>query len=90
MEILEANIPKTHTDEFCFYIKDIAEYIQKVFNGKDNVPLNDVWKVLDGHPIFPSDGFRTQIKNELKHNYGASIKKSTISFVNRSHSNEES
>lgn len=85
-----SNIPKTHTDEFCFYIKDIAEYIQKVFNGKDNVPLNDVWKVLDGHPIFPSDGFRTQIKNELKHNYGASIKKSTISFVNRSHSNEES
>lgn len=77
-------IPKTHTDEFCFYIKDIAEYLQKSFKGRSNVPLNDVWALLDGHPIFPSDGFRSQIKNELKQNYGASVSRNTISFVNRS------
>lgn len=76
--------PKTHTDEFCFYIKDIAEYLQKSFNGRSNVPLSDVWTLLDSHPVFPSDGFRPQIKNELKQNHGASVGRSTISFVDRS------
>ena len=75
--------PKTNTDEFCFYIKDIAEYLQKSFNGRSDVLLDDVWALLDAHPIFPSDGFRTQIKNELKQNYGASVSRSTISFVDR-------
>lgn len=32
----------------------------------------------------PSDGFRSQIKNELKQNHGASVSRSTISFVDRS------
>lgn len=77
-------VVKTHTDEFCFYIKDIAEYLQKLFNGQSDVPMSNVWALLDNHPIFPSDGFRPQIKNELKQNYGASISRSTISFVYRS------
>ena len=70
--------------EFCFYIKDIAEYLQKSFNGKSDVPMSEVWELLDGHPVFPSDGFRPQIKNELKQNYGAHVSKSTLSFANRS------
>ena len=74
----------THTDEFCFYIKDIAEYLQKAFNGKKDVSLNDVWALLDSHPVFPSDGFRSQIRNELKQNHGAIVSRSTISFVDRS------
>ena len=77
-------VVKTHTDEFCFYIKDIAEYLQKSFNGQSDVPMSDVWALLDNHPIFPSDGFRSQIKNELKQNHGASVSRSTISFVDRS------
>ena len=77
-------VAKTHTDEFCFYIKDIAEYLQKSFNGQPDVPMSDVWALLDNHPIFPSDGFRPQIKNELKRNHGASVSRSTISFVDRS------
>ena len=51
---------------------------------RSNVPLSDIWSFLDGHPIFPSDGFRSQIKNELKQNYGANVSKSAISFVDRS------
>lgn len=66
------------------YIKDIAEYLQKSFNGQSDVPMSDVWALLDNHPIFPSDGFRSQIKNELKQNHGASVSRSTISFVDRS------
>ncbi len=77
------NISKTHTDSFCYYIKDIAAYIQKIFNGRSNVPLKEIWTLLDVHPIFPSDGFRSQIRDELKQNYGASVSKSTISFADR-------
>lgn len=76
-------VAKTHTDEFCFYIKDIAEYLQKSFNGQSDVPMSDVWASLDNHPVFPSDGFRPQIKNELKQNHGANVGRSTISFVDR-------
>ena len=43
---------KTHTDQFCFYVKDIAEYLQRSFNGRTNVPLNEVWILLDSHPVF--------------------------------------
>lgn len=74
---------KTVTDEFCYYIKDIAEYLQTRFDGQDDVPLDDLWAVLDEHPVFPSDGFRNVIKNELKQNYGASVSRGKISFARR-------
>ena len=74
---------KTYTDEYCYYIKDIAEYLQKSFNGKKNVSFDDLWRVLDEHPVFPSDGFKKQIKNELKKYHGAIISGSTISFISR-------
>ena len=75
---------KTQTDEFCYYIKDIAEYLQTVFNGREQVPLNEIWSVLDDHPIFPSDGFKPQIKKELKQYHGAVESKGRISFMDRS------
>ena len=83
-------LSKTHTDEFCFYIKDIAEYLQKMFDGMSNVPLENIWAVLDDHPVFPSDGFKRQIKDSLKQNYGAIVNKRTISFLGRNQLNENS
>ena len=74
---------KTMTDEFCYYIKDIADYLQARFDGQADVPLDDLWAVLDEHPIFPSDGFRNDIKKELKQNHGASVSRGKISFVRR-------
>lgn len=74
---------KTMTDEFCYYIKDIAEYLQCCFDGQTNVAFDDLWAVLDEHPIFPSDGFRNDIKKELKQNYNAVVSRGKISFVHR-------
>lgn len=79
----DSNSIKTHVDESCYYIKDIAEYLQKRFRGRSDVPLKDVWSVLDVHPVFPSDGFKDKIKDALKHNYGDIISTSAISFVDR-------
>ena len=44
----------------------------------------EIWQLLDEHPVFPSDGYRKVIKNELKSIYGATASRSTISFTNRS------
>jgi len=73
----------TPTDEFCYYIKDIAGYLQSRFDGQAGVSLDDLWAILDEHPIFPSDGFRNEIKNELKQNYNASVSRGKISFSRR-------
>lgn len=75
---------KTSTDEFCFNISDIAEYLQEAFNGRPDVPMDEIWALLDIHPVFPSDGFRTQIKNELKRSFSAKVGRSSVSFIDRS------
>lgn len=67
-------------DENCYNLNDIAGYLQQMFSGKQNVPLNDLWAALDEHPVFPSDGYKSQIKSLLKTTYGASVSTSTITF----------
>ena len=74
----------TETDEYCYYIKDIADYLQDTFDGMADIPLDTLWSLLDEHPIFPSDGFRREIKEDLKRTYGARISRSTITFQSRS------
>lgn len=65
--------PMTGTDEYCYKISDIAQYLCKVFKGQSSVPL-------DEHPIFPSEGFRLEIKAELRRYCHVAISKSTMSF----------
>lgn len=76
-------IARTETDEECYYIQDVVSYIQEQFNGKQSVPLADIWKLLEKHPIFPSEGYRKEIKNGLKFEYGATVSKNTIDFSDR-------
>lgn len=64
-------IISTDTDSSCFHVRDIAKYLQNSFKGRKLVPLSDVWEALEAHPIFPSEGFRPEIKNELMSSYGA-------------------
>lgn len=79
----------TEADEFCYYIKDIADYLQKSFCGRSEVKLDEIWGFLDNHPVFPSDGFKNKIKEELKQFYGAKVSSNTISFIDRGKSYEE-
>lgn len=75
----------TDTDEECLTVADIAKYLQERFAGCKRVPLDDMWKVLDQHPIFPSEGYKIQIKKELREVYGADTSaQSYISFADRS------
>ncbi len=72
--------PTTATDEFCYTICDIAKYLCGEFKGKKDIPFDDVYGSLEEHPIFPSDGFRNDIKQELKTYCHVTITKSTMSF----------
>ena len=74
----------SETDEYCYYIKDIADYLQNSFDGMADIPLDILWSLLDEHPVFPSDGFRREIKEELKRTHGARVGRSTITFQSRS------
>lgn len=71
----------THTDESCYYIQDIVNYLQKHFASQKDVPLDTIWDFLDEHPVFPSNGYRPDIKNELKRIYKAKVSRNTISFT---------
>lgn len=77
----DEDFSNTKKEEFCYYVKDIAEYLARKFRGEKDVPLERIWGDLDNHPIFPADGYRKEIKKELKQNYGATITRSTISFL---------
>lgn len=59
------------TDESCFNVSDIAKYLNNEFSQRKNVPLDELWDLLDAHPIFPSEGYRKEIKKELTEMYGA-------------------
>lgn len=52
-------------DESCLHVIDIAKYLQRNFRGRKQVTLNEMWELLENHPIFPSEGFRNEIKHDL-------------------------
>lgn len=60
----------TKTDEQCYCIHDIAKFIYEKYNSKDNVDLSMIYSDLDTHPVFPSDGYKNDIKMDLKNIYG--------------------
>lgn len=59
-------------DDSCLHVVDIARYLDRSFRGQKQVPLNELWELLDNHPIFPSDGFRDEVRKELK-GFGAKV-----------------
>ncbi len=83
MDFAEGNLCRNVIDEYCYDINSVASYVQDNFRGKKDVSLDDVWSLLDEHPVFPSDGYKSQIKSVLKKDYNAQISRQTISFSDR-------
>lgn len=69
----------TNTDENCYNINDIAKYLLEQFKGRGEVSFSEIYEVLEKHPVFPSDGFRSDIRQALK-SYGVKISKQTMTF----------
>lgn len=73
----------TYTDENCYYPKDIANYLHKLFIGQEDVPVKKVWAALDEHPVFPSDGFIQEIRTYLRTTFGDKVTHTSISFTGK-------
>ena len=73
-------IPTISTDEECYSLWDIANYIYCTFRGKADVPVSAVWDALNHHPVFPESGFRRDIKRILEEDFKAHRTTKTISF----------
>lgn len=71
----------TQTDENCYYVQDIVKFIYAAFKGRADVPLKEIWDTVDEHPVFPSDLFKNEIKDQLKKDYGCTIHRSSIDFI---------
>lgn len=69
-------------DSDCYTVSDIARYIFKKYKNKNAVPFDEIYNDLDMHPVFPSDGYKNEIKSELK-NLGVKISGNTIAFPHR-------
>ena len=61
-------------------IDDIAEYIYQKYKERDEVLFSEIYDDLDKHPIFPSEGFRDEIKKSLKENYPVTLTKSSMRY----------
>lgn len=71
---------KFFEDQNCYTIHNIAEYVYNMFKNYKEVPINIIWKLLEFHPIFPEEGFRRKIKQELKKEYNVVEKNKKIIF----------
>lgn len=70
------------TDEDCYFVKDIAKYIYDKYKSNNPLYLTTIYADLDEHPIFPSDGYKNEIKDELRRTYGAKFhRNSTVTFA---------
>lgn len=69
------------TDEDCYYIHDIAQYIFKKYHQRGEVLLTEIYDDLDQHPVFHSDGYKNEIKAKLKEMYGVSFPRGKNSAV---------
>ena len=83
---------KTFSDEFdnqnmspedkqCYFVSDIADYIVDTFKGQTDVPFEDIYKLLDEHPIFPTEGYKRKIKDALKLTRRCHVRRHTADFV---------
>ena len=71
----------TKTDDECYFVKDIAKYIYEKYSALGTTTLKVLYNDLDTHPVFPSNGYKIEIRAELKRIYSVVIKKDgTVEF----------
>ena len=65
----------------CYYVIDIADYIIENFKSRGMVSLDEVWNFVNEHPIFPTDGYKTEINKELKQRRHCKVSNSAVVFA---------
>ena len=67
-------------DKNCYSINNVIEYLYNHFKEKGEIKLDEIWELLDLHPTFPSDGFKSVIKKGLKEEFSVKEKRSKLYF----------
>lgn len=68
-------------DRQCYCVNDIADYIVDRFKGRKSIRLEEIWKFVDEHPIFPTEGYKPKIKTALKQTGLCHVHTSTVDFA---------
>lgn len=66
IDLDSGSLVASNTDYKCLTVTDIANYVYAKYSNKGKIEINEVYRDLDMHPIFPSEGYKDKIKNELK------------------------
>ena len=56
--VIDDGIITSITDQSCYTLDNVADYLYGIFDGRDDVKLEELWGALAVHPVFPSDGFK--------------------------------
>lgn len=70
-------------DNYCYSLDDVASYLQNKFVGQNYVAIKKVWEILEVHPVYPTDGYKKDIKKILKETYNDEISIQHINFSNK-------
>lgn len=74
---------KTVSDNDCYFVKDIAAYLYSIYHNRNDVSKDEMWKMLEQHPVFPTDGFKRKIEKALKDLYSISAHNGVFDFTDR-------
>ncbi len=68
-----------NTEDECYRVSDIAGYLFSKFKGK-TVNKKEIESELDNHPVFPFDGYKKAIYDELKYLFNVKVKQKELIF----------
>lgn len=80
-EIQQTLFPTTPEDKQCYTVSDIADYIVDNFKERKTVSFAEIWNFVDEHPIFPTEGYKNEIKDKLTLTGRCKVGRSTIDFA---------
>lgn len=66
-----------------YTVYDIAKYIYNKYKDKGEVTWDEIYEHIEQHPIFPCDGYKSEIKITLKESFGTINKRNSVIFKNR-------
>ena len=66
-----------------YTVYDIAKYIYSKYTDRGKITWKEIYANLEQHPIFPCDGYKSEIKMILKDSFGTVNKRDSVIFKNR-------
>lgn len=76
----ETGIIKADAPPGIYTVYDIAKFIYEKYRNRGEVSWSEIYACLDKHPLFPSEGYKPQIKKMLKESFNTINKQNSVMF----------